>query len=238
MKVFPAIDLLDGQVVRLYQGDYQKKKVYNENPLEVAKEFEEQGANYLHLVDLDGARDGSLTYLPLIEEIVQKTNLFIEVGGGIRDEETIDRCLRAGVDRVIIGTLPQKNPLLAKSLIKKYGDKLAVGVDARDGKVAVEGWLETTETDAFEFCQELARWGAKTIIFTEISRDGTGLGLNISLYQKLIEIEGVEIVASGGVASIEDIRNLRESNIPSVILGKALYSGALTLYQVLKEAEG
>lgn len=237
MKIFPAIDLLNEKVVRLYQGDYDQQEVFGEDPVAFAQSFEEKGAKYLHLVDLDGAKDGALRYFKTAEKIVANTNLFVEVGGGIRDEETIERCLAAGVHRVIIGTLPQKNPTLAKELIQKYGDKIAVGVDARDGKVAVEGWLETTETDAFDFCKELASWGTKTIIFTEISRDGTGQGINIPLYQQLLEIDGIEFVASGGVATLHDITALKEIGIPSAIVGKALYKGDLKLEDVLKEAE-
>lgn len=237
MKIFPAIDLLNEKVVRLYQGDYEQQEIFGEDPVAFAKGFEDKGAKYLHLIDLDGAKDGELRYFKTAEKIVEQTNLFVEVGGGIRDEATIKRCLQAGVHRVIIGTLPQKNPSLAKELIEKYGEKIAVGVDARDGKVAVEGWLETTETDAFEFCKELASWGVKTIIFTEISRDGTGQGINIPLYQQLLEIEGVEFVASGGVASIQDITLLKEIGVPSVIVGKALYKGDLKLEDVLKEGE-
>lgn len=237
MKIFPAIDLLNEKVVRLYQGDYEQQEIFGEDPVAFAKGFEDKGAKYLHLIDLDGAKDGELRYFKTAEKIVEQTNLFVEVGGGIRDEATIERCLQAGVHRVIIGTLPQKNPSLAQELIEKYGEKIAVGVDARDGKVAVEGWLETTETDAFEFCKELASWGVKTIIFTEISRDGTGQGINIPLYQQLLEIEGVEFVASGGVASIQDITLLKEIGVPSVIVGKALYKGDLKLEDVLKEGE-
>lgn len=237
MKIFPAIDLLNEKVVRLYQGDYEQQEIFGEDPVAFAKGFEDKGAKYLHLIDLDGAKDGELRYFKMAEKIVEQTNLFVEVGGGIRDEATIERCLQAGVHRVIIGTLPQKNPSLAKELIEKYGEKIAVGVDARDGKVAVEGWLETTETDAFEFCKELASWGVKTIIFTEISRDGTGQGVNIPLYQQLLEIEGVEFVASGGVASLQDITLLKEIGVPSVIVGKALYKGDLKLEDVLKEGE-
>lgn len=237
MKIFPAIDLLNEKVVRLYQGDYQQQEIFGEDPVAFAQSFEEKGARYLHLVDLDGAKEGNLRYFKTAEKIVTQTNLFVEVGGGIRDEATVERCLSAGVHRVIIGTLPQKNPQLAKEIIQKYGDKIAVGVDARDGKVAVEGWLETTETDAFDFCQELASWGTKTIIFTEISRDGTGQGINIPLYQKLLTIKGVEFVASGGVATLVDITNLKAIGIPSVIIGKALYKGDLKLEDVLKEGE-
>ncbi|MDN6615789.1 MAG: 1-(5-phosphoribosyl)-5-[(5-phosphoribosylamino)methylideneamino]imidazole-4-carboxamide isomerase, partial [Enterococcus sp.] len=204
MKIFPAIDLLDEKVVRLYQGDYDQKEVFGDDPVAFAQSFEKAGAKYLHLVDLDGAKAGKLHYFGIAKKIVENTNLFVEVGGGIRDEETIKHCLSAGVDRVILGTVAQKDPVFTQAMLKKYGNKIAVGVDAKEGKVAVEGWLEKTETDAFDFCQQLVDWGAETIIFTEISRDGTGEGINLPLYEKLNQLE-IEIVASGGVASLEDI---------------------------------
>ena len=232
MKIFPAIDLLDQKVVRLYQGDYQQKEVFGDDPVAFAQAFEEAGAKYLHLVDLDGAKAGKLHYFGIAKKIVEHTNLYVEVGGGIRDEETIQHCLSAGVDRVILGTIAQKDPEFPQAMLKKYGARIAIGVDAKEEKVAVEGWLEKTETDAFEFCQQLVKWGAKTIIFTEISRDGTGEGINLPLYQKLNQLE-VEIVASGGVATLQDIEGLKQLGISGAIVGKSLYSGSLKLEEVL-----
>lgn len=238
IHVYPAIDLLDQKVVRLYQGDYEQRVIYGEDPVAFAKDFEKKGAKYLHLVDLNGAKDGKTCHFEIIKEIVKQTNLFVEIGGGIRDEKTVQKYLDTGINRVIIGTLPQKNPKLAKELVEKYQEKMVVGVDARHGKVAVEGWLETTDTDAFGFCQELASWGVRTIIFTEISRDGTNQGVDIELYQKLLTIPNVEFVASGGVSSLKDIQLLKELGVPSVIVGKALYENRFTLEELLKEAGG
>lgn len=232
MKIFPAIDLLNQKVVRLYQGDYDQQEVFGDDPVAFAKSFEEAGAEYLHLVDLDGAKAGKLHYFEIAKQIAEQTNLFVEVGGGIRDEATIQHCLDAGVNRVILGTIAQKDPEFTQAMLAKYGEKIAIGVDAKDGKVAVEGWLEKTETDAFDFCQQLQSWGAKTIIFTEISRDGTGQGINIPLYQKLNKLD-LEIVASGGVASLVDIQQLKESQIGGAIVGKSLYNGSLKLEDVL-----
>ena len=232
MKIFPAIDLLDEKVVRLYQGDYDQKEVFGDDPVAFAQSFEKAGAKYLHLVDLDGAKAGKLHYFGIAKKIVENTNLFVEVGGGIRDEETIKHCLSAGVDRVILGAVAQKDPVFTQAMLKKYGHKIAVGVDAKEGKVAVEGWLEKTETDAFDFCQQLVDWGAETIIFTEISRDGTGEGINLPLYEKLNQLE-IEIVASGGVASLEDIKGLKNLGVSSAIVGKSLYNGGLKLEEVL-----
>lgn len=237
MKIFPAIDILNQKVVRLYQGDYNQSTVFGEDPLVYAKHFAAQGAKYLHLVDLDGAKDGKQRHFEIAQKIAQTTNLFVELGGGIRDEESIKQCLASGVNRVILGTVAQKNPTFTKQMLAKYQDKIAIGVDSRDGKVAVDGWLETTQTDAFEFCQQLAKWQAKTIIFTEISRDGTGQGLNIPLYQKLLTIPGVEFIASGGVASIDDILALKAIGMHGVIIGKALYDQTLELAEILKVAK-
>lgn len=161
MKIFPAIDLLDEKVVRLYQGDYDQKEVFGDDPVAFAQSFEKAGAKYLHLVDLDGAKAGKLHYFGIAKKIVENTNLFVEVGGGIRDEETIKHCFYAGVDRVILGTVAQKDPVFTQAMLKKYGHKIAVGVDAKEGKVAVEGWLEKTETDAFDFCQQLVDWAQR-----------------------------------------------------------------------------
>lgn len=236
MKIFPAIDLLDKKVVRLYQGDYQQQEIFGDDPVAFAKGFEAKGAEYLHLVDLDGAKAGNLHYFDIAQQIAEQTNLFVEVGGGIRDEETIKNCLAAGVDRVILGTIAQKQPDFAKAMVEKYQEKIAIGVDAKDGQVAVEGWLEKTDAEAFAFCEEVVSWGTKTIIFTEISRDGTGEGLNIPLYQKLNQLN-CEIVASGGVASLADITALKEIGVSSCIVGKALYSGTLDLADVLNAAK-
>jgi phosphoribosylformimino-5-aminoimidazole carboxamide ribotide isomerase len=236
MQIFPAIDLLNKKVVRLYQGDYNKQEIFGDDPLEFAKKFEAAGATHLHLVDLDGAKAGSQHHFEIAERIAKNTNLFVELGGGIRDEATVEAVLNAGVSRVILGTIAQKNPVLTKQLLAKYGEKIAVGVDARDGMVAVDGWLETTDTSAYEFCKELASWGCRTIIYTDISQDGTGNGIEASLYQKLNEIPGLDITASGGVATMQDLENLKALDLSAAIVGKALYNGSLDLADIIKMA--
>lgn len=236
MEIYPAIDCLDQKVVRLYQGDYAQKEVYGTDPLAFAEQFQKAGATHLHLVDLDGAKYGKQRHFDWIRKLAEATDLFIEMGGGIRDAETIDQCLSVGIDRVILGTLAQKDPQTAQALLEKYGTKIAIGVDARDGKVAVNGWLETTETDAVSFCRKAVSWGARHIIFTEISRDGTGQGINLPLYQKLQEIPEILLTASGGITSMEDITQLKNSGIYGAILGKSLYSGKLALAEVIHAA--
>lgn len=236
MIILPAIDLLDGKVVRLFQGDYQQKEVFGEDPVAFAQEFQKLGATHLHLVDLNGAKAGSQAHFDLVAKIVAQTDLFVELGGGIRSEKTIVKVLEAGVDRVILGTIAQKNPAFAKEMIQKYGNKIAVGVDARQGLVAVSGWLETTTTKASDFCQQLGEWGADTIIFTDIAKDGTGRGIDVDLYQELNQL-GLNIVASGGVATLADIKGLAAVNTYGTIVGKALYSGNLTLPACLQAAK-
>ncbi|MFV0557069.1 MAG: 1-(5-phosphoribosyl)-5-[(5-phosphoribosylamino)methylideneamino]imidazole-4-carboxamide isomerase [Enterococcus sp.] len=236
MKIYPAIDLLNKKVVRLYQGDYDKQEVFGDDPVQFAQKFVDQGARYLHLVDLDGAKDGQQRHFEVASQIVKQTSLNVEVGGGIRDEATIESCLESGVSQVILGTLAQANPELTKQLLKKYGEKIVVGVDARDGLVAVEGWLKTTDTTAYEFCEQLAQWGCKRVIYTEISKDGTGEGLDIELYANLNRIEGLDITASGGVSSMKDIQSLADLNLEGVIVGKSLYNGQLSLEELIKIA--
>ncbi|MCD1025435.1 1-(5-phosphoribosyl)-5-[(5-phosphoribosylamino)methylideneamino]imidazole-4-carboxamide isomerase [Enterococcus sp. SMC-9] len=236
MIILPAIDLYDRKVVRLYQGDYDQQEVFGADPLEFAKSFAIAGAKYLHLVDLNGAKEGTKKQFDLVAEIVQQTDLFVELGGGIRSEADIEDCLAVGVKRVILGTIAQKKPEFAKAMIAKYGEKIAVGVDAREGMVAVNGWLETTQTDAYTFCQELVAAGCQTIIYTDIAKDGTGAGMDIAAYQKLNQL-GCNIVASGGVATIEDIKGLVQVDTYGTIVGKALYSGQLDLAACLFAAE-
>lgn len=236
MIILPAIDLLDGKVVRLYQGDYQQQQVFGDDPVVFAKEFQQKGATHLHLVDLNGAKVGTKVHFEVVRRIVAETDLFVELGGGIRTEADIEDVLAAGVNRVILGTIAQKNPIFAKEMLAKYGEKIAVGVDARDGMVAVAGWLETTETRADDFCQQLADWGCQTIIYTDIAKDGTGKGIDVAMYQRLNQL-GLDIVASGGVASLTDIRQLAQVETYGAIVGKAIYSGALTLEDCLTTAK-
>lgn len=237
MIVLPAIDLLNQKVVRLFQGDYQQQQVFGDDPVRFAQEFEKSGATHLHLVDLAGAKEGSQRHFEIAEKIVKETNLFVELGGGIRDEASIEACLAAGVQRVILGTVAQAEPALTQALLKKYGEKIAVGVDARDGKVAVEGWLKTTETSAYDFCETLGEWGCRNIIYTEISQDGTGEGVVIEPYERLVKLP-LAITASGGVSSLADIEQLKALDLYGVIVGKALYNNTLQLGDVLTVAKG
>lgn len=237
MLIFPAIDLYEGKAVRLYKGDYNQMTVYSNNPPEIAKDFEKQGATCLHLVDLEGARDGSTPNLSVIAEIKKQTNLFTEVGGGIRNMETVEKYLSAGVDRVILGTAAVTNEAFLIEATKKYGEKIAVGVDIKDGKVAIKGWTETAEITAFDFCKKISQIGVKTVICTDISRDGAMQGANHKLYEQLSEQFSIDFVASGGVSSIEDVKKLREQNMYAAIIGKAYYTGAISLSEAIEVAK-
>lgn len=237
MEIFPAIDLSGGQAVRLTQGDYNRMTVYNADPLKQAAEFKQAGACYLHVVDLDGAKDGEMTNFSVIKELAEKSGLMIEVGGGIRNEERIRAYLDLGVWRVILGTVAVKDPEFVRAMAAKYGDKIVVGVDAKDGKVAVNGWLEETELETAEFCRELAAVGVKTVIVTDIAKDGLLGGTNLELYRELVRLEGLEVVASGGVSFPEEIDKLAEIGVSGVIVGKALYTGRLDLSDLLRRAE-
>ncbi len=236
MKIFPAIDLRDGKVVRLFQGDYDQMTVYSEDPAEVARGFKAKGADNLHLVDLDGAKDGKLVNFETIRTITQQVDMFVEVGGGIRDEERIRQYLDVGVGRVILGTVAVKEPAFLEEMVEKYGEKIAVGVDARDGYVAVNGWKEITDKKGIEFCEYLRDIGVKTVIYTDISRDGGLQGTNMEVYRQLRKIEGLDIVASGGISFEEEITALRDV-VSAAILGKAVYSGKLDLERAVKLAE-
>lgn len=236
MKIFPAIDLRNGKAVRLYQGDYDQMTVYSDSPVDVAKSFKAKGASCLHLVDLDGAKDGRLVNFETIKEIVEEVDMYVEVGGGIRDEERIKQYLELGVGRVILGTIAVKDPGFLEAMVTKYGEKIAVGVDARDGFVAINGWKEITDRESFEFCRYLRDIGVRSIIYTDISRDGGLEGTNMEAYRKLQEIEGLEVTASGGISFEEEITALRDV-AAAAILGKAIYSGKLGLERAVKLAE-
>lgn len=235
MQIFPAIDLSEGHVVRLYQGDYGKKTVYGADPCAAARAFADQGAQYLHVVDLDGAKDGTLANFDSIAALAKQGGLYIEVGGGIRTEERIRRYLDLGVDRCILGTVAVKDFEFTARMAQKYGEQIAVGVDARDGYVAVSGWLETSREKGVDFCRRLRGAGVQTVIYTDISRDGAEQGTNLAVYCELAQIEGLRVTASGGVSSIAELRELRDMGIPAAILGKALYTGRLDLREVIKE---
>ena len=235
MQIFPAIDLRGGQVVRLYQGDYDRETVYAADPCAVARSFLAAGAKYLHVVDLDGAKDGTLANFDTIAAIVKQGGLYIEVGGGIRTEDRIRQYLDLGVGRCILGTIAVRDFDFTARMARTYGDRIAVGVDARDGYVAVSGWKELSAERGVDFCRRLRDAGVKTVIYTDISRDGAEAGTNLDLYRELSEIEGLEITASGGVSSIEELKELQRIGTKAAILGKALYTGRLDLKTVIAE---
>jgi len=234
MNIFPAIDLYDGKAVRLYKGDYAQMTVYSDNPLEVAKTFQSLGAKYLHLVDLEGAKDGTTPNLQTVKEIAQNTDLFVEIGGGIRSMETIKTYLEASVDRVILGTAAVLDQEFLKRAISEYGDKIAVGVDVKDGLVAIKGWVEKSSYTCFEFCSLMQELGVKTIICTDVSKDGAMQGTNRELYRELSNKFNLQIVASGGVSSIKDVEELRDLGLYGAIIGKAYYVGAIDLKEALE----
>lgn len=235
MKIFPAIDLRNGDVVRLLKGDYNKMTVYGENPLEVAEEFEDAGAEYLHVVDLDGAIDGSQPNFAAVKDIIEGTGLKVEIGGGIRNEDIIVDYAQIGALRVIIGTMAIKDPEFTQQMIKKHGRNVAVGVDINDGKVAIKGWTEVTDKTVDEMCGELVDYGVRTMICTDISKDGAMEGTNIELYRRLQEEYGdyIDIIASGGISTMDDLEKLYEIGVDGVIIGRALYNGALDLADVM-----
>ena len=235
MQIFPAIDLRGGQVVRLYQGDYDQETVYGTDPRAQARSFLEAGAQYPHVVDLDGARDGTLANFDSIAAIAKQGGLTIEVGGGIRTEERVRRYLDLGVGRCILGTIAVKDFDFTARMAQTYGDQIAVGVDARDGYVAVNGWKELSREKGVDFCRRLRDAGVRTVIYTDISRDGAGRGTNLELYEELVQIEGLDVTASGGVGSLEELRRLEQMGIRAAILGKALYDGRLDLRTVVEE---
>ena len=235
MILLPAIDLFGGQAVRLYQGDYNQMTVYDPDPLHTVRQFERAGATHLHLVDLEGAKTGRTTNLPVIQRIAAQTNLLIEVGGGIRTMDTVRRYLEAGASRVILGTAAVTDPAFTAQAVAQYGEKIAVGADLKDGKVAIKGWLETSQDSWETFFDRMQALGVRTVICTDISRDGAEQGTNLDLYRELAEIEGLDITASGGVSSIEELRELQTIGTKAAILGKALYTGRLDLKTVMKE---
>ena len=236
MLIFPAIDLYEGKAVRLLRGDYNQMTVYSDNPIEMLKDFEAQGASCIHVVDLEGAKSGTTPNLELIRSLKEQTSLFMEVGGGIRNMETVKKYMDAGVDRVILGTAAVKDPAFAEEAVKAYGEKIAVGVDIKDGEVAIHGWTESSGLDAFDFCKKMQTMGIKTLICTDISKDGAMQGTNHELYKRLSEELNLQIVASGGVSSMEDVTRLAALELYGAIIGKAYYTGAIVLKDAIKEA--
>jgi len=237
MIIFPAIDLYDKKAVRLFKGDYDQMTIYSDNPPSIAKDFEKCGATHVHLVDLEGAKFGSTPNIEVVKEIKNSTSLFCEIGGGIRDMETIDTYISAGIDRVILGTAAVTDDEFLKKAIKKYGEKIAVGADIKEGFVAIKGWIEKSEFECFEFCKKMQDLGVKTLICTDISKDGAMKGTNHTLYKELSEKFDMQIVASGGVSSMEDVKKLSELDIYGAIIGKAYYTGAIDLKEAIEVAK-
>ncbi len=229
MILLPAIDLYEQQAVRLHQGDYAKMTVYSDDPAALTRAFCDAGAEYLHLVDLEGARCGGTPHFDLVSRIVRTSGMRVEIGGGIRNEETILRYLDAGVLRVILGTTAANNLAFVREMVEKYGSAIAVGVDLRDGMVAVKGWTETSGLSGMEFCKSLQEIGVATVICTDIARDGAMAGTNRALYRELQETFNMNFIASGGVSTIDDIRALKELGLYGAIVGKAYYTGAINL---------
>ena len=237
MYIYPAIDLYEGKAVRLLKGDYQQMTVYSDHPEEIAKAFAAAGAKFIHIVDLEGAKSGETPNLQTVLNIKKAGALFCEIGGGVRSMQVVDRYIQAGLDRVILGTAAVSDPDFVKAAIDKYGDKIAVGVDIKDGKVAIKGWTEKSELDAFDFCQSMQDLGVSTLICTDISKDGAMKGTNRALYKQLSERFSLQIVASGGVSTIEDIQHLAAMDLYGAIIGKAYYIGAIDLQQAIEVAK-
>ena len=237
MNLIPAIDLIGGQAVRLKKGDYNQVTVYNTNPSEVAASFEKQGASFLHIVDLDGAKNGSTANFSTIQSIVSQTNLSVEVGGGIRSIETVEKYLSLGVDRVILGTAAVTDPDFLKQCVRKYPQQTAVGIDIKDGLVAIKGWTEVSNLSCFDFCRFVEDLGVQTIICTDISKDGMMSGTNVTLYRSMGEQFHMNIIASGGVSTMQDIEQLCAIKIFGAILGKALYTGSIDLAEAISKTK-
>ncbi len=237
MLIFPAIDLYEKKVVRLLKGDYAKMTVYSEDPLSVARDFEQSGAGWIHMVDLEGAKEGNTPNLSVIESVAKNTGLSVEVGGGIRNMETVKAYLSAGVQRVILGTAAVKNPDFLSQAVKEFGEKIAVGIDIKDGKVAIKGWTEVSQEDAFSFCRKMEQIGVKTVICTDISKDGAMQGTNCALYRELSKQFSLNIIASGGVSDLSDVSALRKMDLYGAIIGKAYYTGAIDLKEAIEVAK-
>lgn len=236
MILFPAIDLFEGKAVRLFKGDYAQMTVYSEHPEEIGKEFAACGATHAHLVDLEGARSGETPNLETVIRIRESSGLFCEIGGGIRSMEVVKRYLDAGLDRVILGTAAVEDERFLTAAVEKYGEKIAVGADVRDGFIAVKGWTEKSAIGLMDFCRKMEKIGVKTLICTDISRDGTMRGTNREMYRELSEELGLQITASGGVSSLEDVESLRRMNLYGAIIGKAYYTGDIDLKKALEVA--
>ena len=237
MLIYPAIDLYGGKAVRLYKGDYAQMTVYSENPIEVARDFEKKGAEFIHMVDLEGAKNGTTPNLEIVRDIAKNTGLFVEIGGGIRSMETVKKYLDNGVGRVILGTAAVTDEEFLLTAVKEYGEKIAVGADVKDGYVAIKGWVEKSQFSLEEFLSKMEKIGVKTVICTDISKDGAMKGTNLELYKALNEKYSLDVIASGGVSTIEDVRALRKMDMYGAIIGKAYYTGAIDLEEAIEVAK-
>ena len=234
MNIFPAIDLYDKKAVRLYKGDYDQMTIYSERPWEIAIDFERQGAKFIHVVDLEGAKTGKTPNLEIIKKIASSTNLFLEIGGGIRDMEVVKTYLENGASRVILGTSAVNDEAFLKESISVYGEKIAVGADIKDGYIAIKGWTQKSQYSLEEFLNKMQALGVKTVICTDISKDGAMKGTNLELYSALSQKYSLDIIASGGVSSIEDVKALRKMELYGAIIGKAYYTGAIDLKEAIE----
>lgn len=233
MIIFPAIDIKDNKCVRLLQGDFDKVNIYGDDPSEMAKKWEDKGSQFIHIVSLNGARGEGNMNDESIKKILQTVNIPIQIGGGIREEKRVKELLDLGVNRVILGSMAVKNKELLEELVKKYKDKIVVSIDAKDGKVATEGWEEVSSVDSLQLCKELEEIGVKTIVYTDISKDGMMTGPNFDIYEKLSKETNLDIIASGGVTTIDDVTKLNSMNLYGAIIGKALYENKIELKEVL-----
>ncbi len=237
MVILPAIDLFDKKAVRLFKGDYENMTVYSDNPIEIARDFEKCGAKFIHMVDLEGAKDGTTPNIEIVKQIASETSLFVEIGGGIRTLETAEKYINSGVGRVILGTAAVENEEFLKSAVKKYGEKIAVGADVKDGYIAIKGWLEKSKITLDEFLLKMQKIGVKNVICTDISKDGAMKGTNLPLYKELSQKYSLDITASGGVSTLDDVKALRKMDIYGAIIGKAYYTGAIDLKEALEAAK-
>ena len=238
MRIYPAIDIKEGKCVRLKQGNFENTTVYSNNPIEMAKKWEQFGAQYLHIVDLDGARSGKSINREIIQKIVHELSIPIQLGGGIRTLQDVERALNDGVQRVILGTSAVKNPELVKEAVKQYGERIVVGIDAKDGMVAIEGWEQISACSAIDFAKQMEQIGVQTIVYTDIAKDGMLEGPNIEAMKEMTQSVSIDVIASGGVSSKYDIIQLKETEVEGVIIGKALYTGNIDLRDVLEITKG
>ena len=237
MNIFPAIDLYEKKAVRLYRGDYDQMTVYSDNPIEIARDFEAAGAKFIHMVDLEGARDGNTPNIEIVEQVARETGLFVEVGGGIRSLDVVERYLAAGAGRVILGTAAVTDEAFLREALARYGDAIAVGADLKGDVVAIRGWREESPYRRDDFFAKMQSLGVRTLICTDIAKDGAMQGTNLPLYQELSRRFSVDIIASGGVSSIDDVKKLREMGLFGAIIGKAYYTGAINLKEAIEVAK-